>query len=173
MFVYKCQLDYKKGKTGSFSQDKGITFKTCILLPVHCFPTCWMPCSGTKQSSTVLTHNIGIPFLLHKRWREKIVPVQGIKNKTLRWCLLSLIPVAEPVGGSGGNPPFSSETCLRLNVLHGQSCISLFNWLNFLNETARCILPLNWIPGVFKNVIVVGYPPVISLPLLANQYFPR
>ena len=61
----KCQLDYKKGKTGSFSQDKGITFKTYILL--HCFPTCWMPCSGTKQSSTVLTHNIGIPFLLHKR----------------------------------------------------------------------------------------------------------
>ena len=43
----------------------------------------------------------------------------------------------------GGNPPFSSESCLRLNVLHGQARISLFNLLNFLNETARCILLLN------------------------------
>ena len=78
MFVYKCQLDYKKAKTGSFSQGKGITFKTYALL--HCFPTCYVPCSGTKQSSTVLTHNIGIPFLLHKSGRKKIQLVQGKKT---------------------------------------------------------------------------------------------
>ena len=99
MFVYKCQLDNKKAKTGSFSQGKGITFKTYALL--HCFPTCWVPCSGTKQSSTVLTHNIGIPFLLHKSGRKKIELVQGKKqtNKknTLRLCLPSLISVAEAV----------------------------------------------------------------------------
>ena len=37
MFVYKCQLDYKKAKSGSFSQGKGITFKTYALnLHVGC-----------------------------------------------------------------------------------------------------------------------------------------
>ena len=177
MFVYKYQLDNKKAKTGSFSQGKGITFKTYTLL--HCFPTCWVPCSDTKQSRTVLTHNIGIPFLLHKRWREKIQPVQGkkqTKKKTLRLCLPSWISVAEAgerLGGGRPPSPFRPETCLRLKFLHRQARISLFNWLNFLNETAYRILPLNWIRGIFKNFIVFGYPPVTSPPLLTNQYSPR
>ena len=38
---------------------------------------------------------------------------------------------------------------------------------------AHCILPLNLIPGILKNVIVFGYPSMICLPLLAKQYFPR
>ena len=48
------------------------------------------------------------------------------------------------VGGGGRPPsPFRPETCLRLKFLHRQARISLFNWLNFLNETAYRILPLN------------------------------
>ena len=144
MFVYKCQLDYEKGKTGSFSQGKGVTFKTYALL--HCFPTCWVPCSGTKQSSTVLTHNIGIPFLLHKRWRKKIQPVQGKKtNKKNIAFMFTQFNLSRRGRGrvGGGNPPFRPETCLGLNFLHRQARILLFNWLNFLNETACCILPLN------------------------------
>ena len=38
----------------------------------------------------------------------------------------------------------------------------------FFQWNARCILPLNKIPGILKNVIVFGYSP-----LLAKQYFPR
>ena len=177
MFVYKCQLDNKKAKTGSFSQGKGITFKTYALL--HCFATCWVPCSDTKQSRTVLTHNIGIPFLLHKRWREKIQPVQGKKQTKKKNIAFMFTQFNLSRGGrgrvGGGRPPspFRPETCLRLKFLHRQARISLFNWLNFLNETAYRILPLNWIPGIFKNFIVFGYPPVTSPPLLANQYSPR
>ena len=94
MFVYKCQLDYKKAKSGSFSQGKGITFKT-YALNLH------VGCLAQAQSK-----------------------------------------VGE---GSGGKPPspFRPETCLRLKFLHRQARISLFNWLNFLNETAYRILPLN------------------------------
>ena len=172
MFVYKCQLDNKKAKTGSFSQGKGITFKTYALL--HCFPTCRVPCSGTKQSSTVLTHNIGIPLLLQKRWRKKIQPVQGKKKHIA--CMFTQFNLSRGGRGRvGGNPPspFRPETCLRLKFLRRQARISIFNWLNFLNETECCILPLNWIPGIFKNLIVFGYPPVTSPPLLANQYSPR
>ena len=35
------------------------------------------------------------------------------------------------VRGEPPPPPFSSESLLRVNVLHGQAHISLFNWLNF------------------------------------------
>ena len=39
--------------------------------------------------------------------------------------------------------------------------MSLLNCPIFLKLNTGCILPLNWIPGTFENVIILGYPPMI------------
>ena len=70
-------------------------------------------------------------------------------------------------GGSRGRvqgiwtPLIRPDTCLKLKFLHWQDCMSLLNCPIFLKLNTGCILPLNWIPGTFENVIILGYPPMI------------
>ena len=70
------------------------------------------------------------------------------------------------------DPPIRPEACLRMQFLHRQDRVSLFNWLIFLIKRGlHFATKLN--SRDIQNVIVFEYPPMNCSPLLAKQSFPR
>ena len=61
-------------------------------------------------------------------------------------------------GPGGLVPPIRPDACLRLKFLHRQDCISLFNWLIFLNETSVAFCHYTKFQG-YSKMLLFWVPP--------------